>query len=75
MRKWNGIRNSWERNCQIVSLVVAAFCILTALAAPEIIGILATKEYYEGIYVVPPIAAGIYTTALYDNFTATLLQL
>ena len=51
-------------------LVVAAFCILTALAAPEIIGILATKEYYEGIYVVPPIAAGIYTTALYDNFTA-----
>lgn len=51
-------------------LVVAAFCILTALDAPEIIGILATKEYYEGIYVVPPIAAGIYTTALYDNFTA-----
>mgnify|MGYP004516415241 CR=1 FL=1 len=50
--------------------VVSAFCILTALAAPEIIGILATKEYYEGIYVVPPIAAGIYTTALYDNFTA-----
>lgn len=51
-------------------LVVAAFCVLTALAAPEIIGILATEEYYEGIYVVPPIAAGIYTTALYDNFTA-----
>ncbi len=51
-------------------LVVAAFCIITALAAPEIIGILATKDYYEGIYVVPPIAAGIYTTALYDNFTA-----
>lgn len=51
-------------------VVVALFCILTALAAPEIIGILATKEYYEGIYVVPPIAAGIYTTALYDNFTA-----
>lgn len=51
-------------------VVVAIFCILTALGAPEIIGILATKDYYEGIYVVPPIAAGIYTTALYDNFTA-----
>lgn len=22
MRKWNGIRNSWERNCQIVSLPI-----------------------------------------------------
>ncbi len=51
-------------------LVVGAFCVITALAAPEIIAILATKDYYEGIYVVPPIAAGIFTTALYDNFTA-----
>lgn len=51
-------------------LVVAVFCVATSLAAPEIIHILATEEYVEGIYVIPPIAAGIFTVALYDNYTA-----
>ena len=36
----------------------------------EIISILATDEYLEGIYVVPPIAAGVFIHALYDIFSA-----
>ncbi|WP_287622621.1 oligosaccharide flippase family protein [Parabacteroides sp.] len=66
-----------ERNFQQIRdavkpllFVVGAFCIMTALAGPEIISVLATPEYYEGVYVVPPIAASIFTTALYDNITA-----
>lgn len=47
---------------------VGIFCIIAALAAPEIIRILATKDYLEGIYVVPPVAAGIFIHAQYDIF-------
>ncbi len=50
--------------------MVGLACVIASLAAPEIIKILATDEYLEGVYVVPPIAAGIFIHALYDNFSA-----
>ena len=45
-------------------------CVLGALAAPEIIRILATKEYLKGVYVVPAIVSGIYLHSMYDIFSA-----
>ena len=51
-------------------LVVGVMCVIAALAAPEIIRILATEEYLAGIYVVPPVAAGIFIHAMYDTFAA-----
>jgi O-antigen/teichoic acid export membrane protein len=51
-------------------LVVGVMCVIASLAAPEIIRILATEEYLAGIYVVPPVAAGIFIHALYDTFAA-----
>ena len=51
-------------------LVVGVMCVIASLAAPEIIRILATGEYLAGIYVVPPVAAGIFIHALYDTFAA-----
>lgn len=51
-------------------LVVGVLCVIASLAAPEIIRILATGEYLAGIYVVPPVAAGIFTHAMYDTFAA-----
>ncbi len=50
--------------------VVGILCVVAALAAPEIIRILATEEYLAGIYVVPPVAAGIFIHAMYDTFAA-----
>lgn len=50
--------------------MVGLVCVIASLAAPEIINILATDEYLEGIYVVPPIAAGIFIHAQYDVFSA-----
>ncbi len=50
--------------------VVGLTCVLGALAAPEIIRILATKEYLAGIYVIPPTVIGIFLHALYDVFSA-----
>ena len=51
-------------------LVVGVMCVIAALAAPEIIRILATEEYLAGVYVVPPVAAGIFIHAMYDTFAA-----
>lgn len=50
----------------VISIVITSF-------APELISILATEEYYDAIYLVPPIAAGIYFTALYNIFANVLL--
>lgn len=47
-----------------ITLVTVAF---TALA-PEIIYIMAPKEYHEAIYVIPPIAASSFFTFLYQMF-------
>ena len=51
-------------------LVVGVMCVIASLAAPEIIRILATEEYLAGIYVVPPVAAGVFIHAMYDTFAA-----
>ena len=48
----------------------AAIAILLTYFAPEIVRILATEEYYEAIYIMPPIAAGVFFTSyshLYSN--------
>lgn len=37
--------------------------------APEIVMILAPKEYHEAIYVIPPVAASSYFTFLYNMFS------
>ncbi len=50
--------------------VVGLMCIIGSLAAPEIIRILATESYMAGVGVIPPVAAGIFIHALYDNFSA-----
>lgn len=50
--------------------VVGILCVIASLAAPEILRILATGEYQAGIYVVPPVAAGIFLHAMYDTFAA-----
>lgn len=50
--------------------MASIMCIIASLAAPEIIGILATDDYMEGVYAVPPIAAGVFAHALYDIYSA-----
>lgn len=50
--------------------VYAAIAVMLTYFAPEIVRILATEEYYEAIYIMPPIAAGVFFTSyanLYSN--------
>lgn len=54
-------------------LVYGIACIVITLFAPEILRVLATAEYFEGIYMMPPIAAGIFFTSLYNIYSNVLL--
>lgn len=58
---------------KVSTMLMSAYAIIAVLLtyfAPEIVKILATKEYYEAIYIMPPIAAGVFFTSyanLYSN--------
>ncbi len=61
---------------KISTLLLACYgmvCILLTFMAPEIIRILATEEYYEAVYIMPPIAAGIFFMAISNMQSNVLL--
>ena len=47
----------------------AVVAILMTFLAPEIVKILATREYYEAIYIMPPIAAGVFFTSFANLYS------
>lgn len=50
-------------------ILFSLIAIMMTYLAPEIIKILATREYYEAIYIMPPIAAGVYFTTLANIYS------
>ena len=46
----------------------AIIAVMLTFLAPEIVKILATKEYYEAIYIMPPIAAGVFLTSVSNMY-------
>ncbi len=67
-----GERRFKEINDSVLPLitVVGLTCVIGALAAPEIIRLMAPKDYLTGIYVIPPVVVGIFLHSLYDVFSA-----
>lgn len=49
-------------------LILAAACLFCTLFAPEIMSLLAPEEYSAGIYVIPPVTAGVFFTAMYSVY-------
>ncbi len=45
------------------------------LLAPEIVRIMATQEYYEAVYIMPPIAMGVVLTAVSNMYSNILIFL
>lgn len=45
-------------------VIYAGVAVFLTYLAPEIVRILATEEYYEAIYIMPPIAAGVFLPLL-----------
>lgn len=57
--------NSIGSTTQPVLLVFAVACVISILLAPEVVGVMATKEYMEAIYVIPPIVGGVFFQVQY----------
>ncbi len=58
------------------STILLAFAIVAFLAtmmAPEIVKVLATDEYYDAIYIMPPIAAGVFLTSVSNMYSNLLI--
>ena len=51
----------------------AAAAVVLTLLAPEIVRILATEEYYEAIYIMPPISAGIFFISVAHMYSNILV--
>ena len=74
---FENLRNKTEEKIRAtVSPLLAVFavvCFALTLVAPEIVRILVSEEYYEAIYIMPPIACGVFFSATYNIFGDVLL--
>lgn len=59
-----------RKNTIYVMLLILAMVFLFVLFAPEIMWIVGSKEYREAIYVIPPVAASVFFTFLYNLFSS-----
>lgn len=59
---------SLGRLCSVLLAVVGACCLTLTVFAPEVMAILAPASYYEGVYVIPPVAATVMLMFLYNLF-------
>ena len=66
-------RHNIRKNVNYILLGYAVVALGMTLLAPEIVRILATEEYYEAIFLMPPIAAGIFLTSLGNLYSNILL--
>lgn len=64
------------KSISIVTLPIltlfAVFCFLLILLAPEVVSIMATNEYREAIYVIPPIVGGVFFQVHYFMYANIL---
>lgn len=68
-RDFRNISRISDSICYLFSIGYVFFCLL----APDLIKILASKDYYEAIYVVPPVAGSMFFTLIY-NFYSPIVQ-
>lgn len=52
----------------VIFLIVAGCSFVLSAFAPEIMKILADERYYEGVYVIPPVAMGLFFSFMYTTF-------
>ena len=57
-----------KKNTNYLLIGIGAIALGTILVAPELMKILYTKEYYEAVWSIPPVTAGVYFVFLYSVF-------
>ncbi|MCD8129766.1 MAG: oligosaccharide flippase family protein [Lachnospiraceae bacterium] len=63
-----GDYRSIRKSTTTLLLLLASAILCMLLFVPELVKIFATAEYYEAIYVVPPVACSVYFIFLYNIF-------
>lgn len=61
---YEGIRN----NSNLLIILIGGVCVIAMAFGPELIKLFATEEYYDAIWVIPPVAASVYFMFLYPLF-------
>lgn len=61
---YSGIR----RNSNLLLIFVGGVSLITMAFGPEVVLVVGGREYYDAIWVIPPIAASVYFTFLYPLF-------
>jgi len=64
-----------SRVTQPILSVFAVACVFIILLAPEIVAIMATEDYWEAIYVIPPIIGGVFFQVQYFMYANVLYYL
>lgn len=67
MRDGDGV--SISRVSRTLLIVVGVFSLLPALFGPEIVSVLGSEAYLEGVWVMPAVSVGVYFTFLYSLFS------
>lgn len=57
----------------IMIIIYGGACIILTAIAPEIVKLLTTDAYYEAVHIMPPVAAGIFLTCVYNLFANVIL--
>lgn len=58
-----------KTNTAMIFVLVGALSIVTMMFAPEVIYLFAGAEYYDAIWIVPPVAASVYFIFVYSMFS------
>ena len=58
-----------KRVTNLLLLLMSILVILLMFFSPEVIKIFATKDYYEAVYVIPPISASVFFVFMYVLFS------
>lgn len=58
-----------KKRSNLLCIFVGGITVLSMLVAPEIIRIMGTHEYYDAIWIIPPVCVGIYFQFCYGLFS------
>ena len=66
-------RDRIKKVANFLLILFAGIAFSMTIIAPEIVKILATDEYYQAIYIMPPIAAGVFLTSIANMYSNVLI--
>lgn len=62
-----------EKISMKVILLFSGVSMMVTVIAPEIVHLLTTRDYYEAVYIIPAITAGVFMTSIYGIYGDILL--